>query len=582
MAAAVISAAHYTMRADRQLGGTAFAGLTSFQMDARATSFEEMAAKLEELVSYIGVTDGDSRILAELLPFARPRFPAIADEFYAVIRMHAGASAVLKDEEQAKRLHASLQVWLGELLSGPYDGAYYDHHARIGQVHVRVGLPAHYMVTAMSRIRAALQRIAGEAFAAEPARDAEARLAVARACDLDLAIMLESYREDLAARLDRLQLRERAALEERLEGRRRFLLKALDAADVALFGFDRAGTLLFINKKAESLTGWDADEILNTDPFETFFGDRAAAVRKQLLAPARASVELEGELRTRAGRTRIVRLHGTARSTQDDDTPTVVVVGIDLTEQRELERSARQAERLATAGALAAGLAHEIRNPLNGANLHLSVLDRALSKMPDAPQSAHGAVVVLRNEIRRLSALVSDFLEVARPRPLARIEVDLNDIVAGVVTLLEPEATQRNTALRTEPCPLPAKARVDVERVKQVLLNLVRNGFEALGNGGTVCVRVHRRPADVELEVEDDGPGIPDPAAPIFDAFYTTKERGTGLGLSIVHRIISDHGGDISFRSRPGCTVFVVRLPVEPPPAGSAPGTQRAEGEPRG
>jgi signal transduction histidine kinase len=95
-----------------------------------------------------------------------------------------------------------------------------------------------------------------------------------------------------------------------------------------------------------------------------------------------------------------------------------------------------------------------------------------------------------------------------------------------------------------------------------VLLNLVRNGIEAVAADGHVAILVRRLPETVEIDVADDGLGIADAAAPIFDAFYTTKERGTGLGLSIVHRIVSDHGGDVRFESKPGSTVFTVRLPA--------------------
>lgn len=240
-----------------------------------------------------------------------------------------------------------------------------------------------------------------------------------------------------------------------------------------------------------------------------------------------------------------------------------------MTKERELERRARQNERLAAAGALAAGLAHEIRNPLNGASLHLSVLDRSLARSPDVPPLAREATDVLRAEIKRLSGLVTGFLEVARPRPLARAAVDVNDLARSVAALLALEAEAQHKTLAIEPCPLPATAELDIERVKQVMINLVRNGLDAVGEGGRVVVRVRRLPHHVEIDVEDDGRGIPDPAAPIFDAFYTTKERGTGLGLSIVHRIATDHGGDVRFDSRPGSTVFTVRIPADAGAEGS-------------
>ena len=109
-------------------------------------------------------------------------------------------------------------------------------------------------------------------------------------------------------------------------------------------------------------------------------------------------------------------------------------------------------------------------------------------------------------------------------------------------------------------------AELDAAMIQQVLLNLLNNAVQAVGDsGGTVTLRAFRRPIDVVIEVIDDGPGLPDPEAPIFDAFYSTKDRGTGLGLSIVHRIVSDHGGDVSVDSRPGATRFRIGLPLFDP-----------------
>ena len=161
------------------------------------------------------------------------------------------------------------------------------------------------------------------------------------------------------------------------------------------------------------------------------------------------------------------------------------------------------------------------------------------------------AAAVLRAEIWRLGGLVTDFLEVSRPKPLQLAECDLNALAESVRTLLAPEAETRRVVL-------------DVERTKQVLVNLVRNALDAVQEGGAVGIRVRRLPEHVEIDVADDGAGISDPDAPIFDAFYTTKERGTGLGLFIVQRIVTDHGGEVSFASRPGSTVFTIRLPAEP------------------
>jgi PAS domain S-box-containing protein len=518
---------------------------------------------LQELKSYVGFDAEDAKALAELRPLAAPSFPAIADEFYALIRMHEGALAVLKDEAQARRLHASLQVWLGELLAGPYDDAYLARHGRIGEVHVRVGLPQHYMVTAMSRIRASLHALSARVYEKDRARDARCSVAIERICDIDLAIMLESYRRDLNARIEHVRALEREAVESQRVERQRFLADVFEVAEVAILGFQPNGTLVFWNRKAESLTGYASDEIMGSDPFDRLFGERARAIRSRLLsATPGAPLEVEETMVTRTGRARRVRWHAAA-SASDPELPTVVVVAIDVTEERDLERRARQAERLAATGRLAAALAHEIRNPLNGASLHLSVLERALPSGVAQSDEAKVAIGVLRTELRRLSNLVTDFLEVSRPRPLMRTDGDLNPLAHAVGLLLAPEAAARGITLRVERFALPAMGKFDGERIKQVLLNLARNALEAVDDGGEVVLRVRRTAHSLEIDVEDDGPGIADAKAPIFDAFYTTKERGTGLGLSIVQSIVLDHGGDVQYTSEPGCTLFTVRLPLQ-------------------
>ena len=515
-----------------------------------------------EMQAYLGFTEADASILARLHPIAKPHFGAIADQFYALIRTHEGAFAVLKDEAQAQRLHSSLQVWLDELLSSPRVPAYFERRVAIGRVHVRVGLDLRYAIATMGRIRESLVQLADAAFADEPEASRAARLAVARACDLDLAIMLESYQDDFANRIHRARSKEnerdRSSPVEGRGGR----LDALDEANVVVLCFDSSARLLVANRKAEELTGYALDELADGDAFEMLFGDRASAVRARwLTASSDRQVEMDADLRTRAGKTRSLRWYATARQAPAGGT-SVVVVGVDVTSDREHERRARQNERLAATEALAAGLAHEIRNPINGASLHLSVLDRSLARSPDVPAAAREATDVLRGEIKRLSALVTGFLEIARPRPLARVVGDANEIARSVGALLAPEAEAQNKILTIEPFPLPATAQLDMERAKQVLVNLVRNGLDAVGEGGRVVVRVRRLPHHIEIDVADDGRGVADPAAPIFDAFYTTKERGTGLGLSIVHRIVTDHGGDVRFESRPGSTVFTVRIPA--------------------
>jgi signal transduction histidine kinase len=126
------------------------------------------------------------------------------------------------------------------------------------------------------------------------------------------------------------------------------------------------------------------------------------------------------------------------------------------------------------------------------------------------------------------------------------------------------EATAGNTTIDLDLARDDIQLQLDAEKMEQVLLNLLRNSIEALSGvgGGTVTLRTRRKPRELAIEVEDDGPGLPSPDAPIFDAFYSTKPSGTGLGLAIVQRIVSDHGGTVEVESKPGRTVFRLLLPI--------------------
>jgi len=516
----------------------------------------------EEIKSYVGFGPNDEAALRAFFPIAQPHLPSIVREFYAVVRLFEGAASVLRDEAQVQRLHRSLIKWLEELLQGPWDDAYLESRARIGHVHVKVGLAQHYMVTAMSRVRAGLQRIAATAYGDDPERCAELRLAIARVCDVDLALMLETYRADIIARLHRIEQIEKDALLTRVAGFEKLYRQATEAAELIMVSLEERYRVVLFNATAARVTGYASDEVKGMDLFPLLFREEADEVRAELLAQADGG-SVERAMLTRAGHTRLVRWRVARQDHPEASAPLWLLTGIDVTEERHLERQARINERLAVAGTLAAGLAHEIRNPLNGVSLHLTVLERSLAKLPDAPDAALESASILKNELKRLTALVSDFLEVARPRPIQRSVCDLNATMAPVAGLLRPEAESRRVELRFEPFPFEVKANVDPERLSQAVLNLAKNALDAVAEGGHVVLRVRRMVQEAQIEVEDDGPGLADPQAPIFDAFFTTKDRGTGLGLSIVHRIVSDHGGSIVYESQPGRTVFTVKLPLE-------------------
>jgi PAS domain S-box-containing protein len=510
--------------------------------------------RFEELKRYVRFTDDDARRLSALRAVAAPHFGRITQEFYERIREHEEAHAVLRDEEQVARLQRSLVVWLERLLAGPYDERYFEQTAQIGRVHVKVGLPQRYMFTAMAVIRTSLMAVASEAAAADPKMDA--RDALSRIVDLELAIMVEGYRDDMVARIEHMAKVEREVLSKRaLQAEQRYA-NAVELADAMMVGLSSDGKVLFFNKQAERVTGYARDEALGRQLVELVLPPDVAEDDARIFRAGGRARSIELPLRTRAGKLRDVRW----RVTPLDDAE-LLAMGYDVTDERAMRQRDQQQERLAAVGTLAAGLAHEIRNPLNGAQLHVSFLERALTKSGTNGEALE-AVGVVRDEMKRLARLVTDFLDFARPRPLARSLTSVRALCERAMQLVSPHGG-KTIALRLDLPSTDIALEADKDRLEQVLLNLLQNAVEAVAlRGGSVVLRARRQPRHVWIEVEDDGPGLPPGNAPVFDAFFSTKPNGTGLGLAIAHRVVTDHGGTIDVESKPGRTRFRVVLPL--------------------
>lgn len=221
-----------------------------------------------------------------------------------------------------------------------------------------------------------------------------------------------------------------------------------------------------------------------------------------------------------------------------------------------------RADRLAVLGTLAAGIAHEIRNPLVSVRTFIELLPERLH---DAEFRTEFRELTLA-EIERICGLLNDLLTFARPTPAQREPSDLNALAAQTVRLLAPEARKRRVELGAVLADDVPRVLVDEAQVKQVLMNLILNGIEACPARGVVQVTTSATAMGAwgALEVADSGAGIPpELAASVYDPFVTTKDTGSGLGLHIAHRIVTEHGGAI--RSHPragGGTVFSITLPA--------------------
>ena len=235
-------------------------------------------------------------------------------------------------------------------------------------------------------------------------------------------------------------------------------------------------------------------------------------------------------------------------------------------ELKEAQQRLLQNERMALLGTFASGLAHEVRNPLNSIALQLSLLERRIAGAePRLREQLSELAVVIREEIRRLDALVGDFLFFSRTSRIQLQPTDLDALVDEVTRLLRPEARAAGVTLRRQraDAPLPS-LRADPEKLKQVVINLVRNAIEAMPDGGSVALASALRDGSAVIEVKDNGPGLPE-RVDIFQLFVTTKPKGTGLGLSIAQQIVHAHGGSITAASEPGKgAAFTVALPLDP------------------
>jgi len=240
-----------------------------------------------------------------------------------------------------------------------------------------------------------------------------------------------------------------------------------------------------------------------------------------------------------------------------------------------LEVQAAEAERLAYVGTLAAGLAHEIRNPLNSLNLNLQLLEEDL---PEDGSAASGRrlVTVTRSEIARLERLVSEFLAYARPRPIRAERQAAIDLLAGAREVLQSQIASREAIVRLVDDSSRAAVLVDDEQIRQLLLNLLQNAIASVDGTGrkpAILLLARREGERVELIVEDNGSGVaPAERERIFDAFYSTRRGGIGLGLAIARRIAISHGGSLECESEFGeGSRFVLSLPR----AGEAPAAER-------
>jgi two-component system NtrC family sensor kinase len=346
----------------------------------------------------------------------------------------------------------------------------------------------------------------------------------------------------------------------RAEWRFRTLFRA--APDAVLTVLQTTGRIREANDAVRAVFGLETYQVIGRTLVELIVPEDRPALEDALArAFAGSQARVEVHVETSAGATRVVAL--AANGLPGADPPSALLVGRDMTQEREMRLRLMESDRLAAVGELVAGVAHEVNNPLSSISAFAQLLLR------DELTPAHReSIEVIRSETMRASQVVKDLLTFARRSDPQREPLDLNGVIARTLRLRQYQFAEASVRGEQELAPELPAVLGDARQLQQVCLNLVTNAVHAMAEkgGGTLTLRSSHAGGNVMLEVIDTGPGInPGARAHIFEPFFTTKGEGegTGLGLSVSYGIVKAHGGAIEVvESGPGGTTFRVSLPA--------------------
>jgi PAS domain S-box-containing protein len=342
------------------------------------------------------------------------------------------------------------------------------------------------------------------------------------------------------------------------------------ATNDAVWDWDLATEALWCNAAVGTLFGYGREEIGETGAWWKSLihdDDRSSVLGKleAALAGGEDSWSAEYRMRKADGTYAFVLDRGTVLRGADGKAVRLIRATTDLTGRRAMEMRLLQSEKLSAMGQLAAGIAHEINNPLG---VILGFAQAVLRRLP-SPSPFHKPLLAVEREALRCRALVKDLLTFSRASDARREEVDMNLCVNGALSLVLAQSKMTKVEVRRELGKGLSRFLGNFNQVQQVIINLAANAMDAMPKGGVLTVRTELRVelagACVCLKISDTGSGIPEEVLPrIFDPFFTTKPvgRGTGLGLSLVHEIVKKHDGVVEVQSRPGFTEFCVKFPA--------------------
>ncbi len=368
--------------------------------------------------------------------------------------------------------------------------------------------------------------------------------------------------DKVLSRIDGLDSQNLSILVRRLERERDLMETVLDTLREGVIVLSGDGSIDYANSAAVQLLGVSIEKVTGAE-LRRISPDIAKALELPELVEA-----LTREIEVTYPEPRFLRLHLTrVGSLNDSESSRRVAVLSDVTKERVQTEDRIESERIDSIVALAAGVAHEIGNPLNAIGLHLQVLQRAAEKLGESPEAkkVRDAAEVCQGEIKRLDGIVRDFLGAVRPTKPNLVDTDLVAVVAETMNLLQDQLKQLGIRVSVDVGSEIPLILADRNQVKQALFNVMKNSLEALDRGGDIFVNFSTDDEWVILAVKDTGVGIPaDKLTRVFDAYYSTKASGGGLGMMILLKILRAHGGTVDIESTPNVgTTVTLRFPLK-------------------
>jgi PAS domain S-box-containing protein len=376
--------------------------------------------------------------------------------------------------------------------------------------------------------------------------------------------MKPGFVEKLIARMDRLDPESLQTFFLRMSRERGLLETIFHAIQEGIVVLDGGGRISYANRAAAKLLGTDAGDMAGQSIERYLRGiDWEGVMRLDVKEWSRL---VSREIEINYPDHRFVVFYVVPLALVNAEESGAVVILRDVTRDREHEAKTIESERLNALMLLAAGMAHEIGNPLNSLNIHLQLIGRELAALPDDQRATlRDLLDVTQKEVQRLDGIITQFLRAIRPAPLKLEPTSVREIVQETLDFLKHEIRDRDVLVEVElPDDLPA-IPLDRQQIRQAFFNIIRNAVQAMTNGGLLKIAAKATDRFLAIAFKDTGPGIaPERLANMFEPFNTTKAEGSGLGLMIVQRIVRDHGGQMEIHSEPRAgTTFTLFLPRE-------------------